>query len=142
MAYPVTVSFQLVLFHPSVSVLPPNFNQIVATSRRESLNRIASLVLTDAIEAAFNRRTPAHGVAADSVGVRNLSYVPRVSVVNQDGYGAVRAAARQNQSVLVRRPSNGVDRRIMARVLVNFCPFAEFLPDYNLSEKGKKKCIC
>ena len=129
-SYPITVSLQLILFHPSVSVLSPNFNKIVATTRSQSLHRAGSLLLIIAINATFYSWTPSDSIAAYSMSICYLSNIPGVSIVGQYWDRAVGAATGKNKSKFVRRPSYRVHWWIVTRVFINFSPLAKFLPDY------------
>lgn len=118
--HPVRVQLQTVLLHPSIcGVLSPDLDQVIASTSGQSLYRHSSL-FPIAIAAQVQRRTPAHGIAADGMRIGDLMRVPGVPVQVACQYRdrAIRTATGQHQTVLLRRPSHGVDGGVMSTVLV------------------------
>lgn len=128
-SYPIAVRLQFILLYPSVAFLFPYFHQIVATAGGQSLNGTAPLLRRVGVETGVDRGTPTDRVAPDRVGVRYFLRLPSITLVREDGDRSIRASAGQDQTELVRRPRDRIDRRVVTRVFVHLCPFSEFFPD-------------
>uniref|UniRef100_A0A6B0UZV2 Putative secreted protein n=1 Tax=Ixodes ricinus TaxID=34613 RepID=A0A6B0UZV2_IXORI len=119
----------------------PDLDQVVAASGRKLLSH----ALKGAARLSpFRRdycRSPAHGVAANRVGIADLLGLPdAVATHGQYGHGPVRAPACQHEAKLVGRPADGVHRGVVVGVLVELVPPAVGLrPDHHLAVVGARR---
>lgn len=136
-AHPIWVKLKTILFDPTIAILTPDLHCAIAAAWHKSfhLRRNCIRILLSALIKCWiwcACWTPTDGIAADCMCIWNLLSVKcaRLSVAGENRDGIVRAAARENEAVLVRCKCDSVDRWIVITVLVVFNPLAAHLfPD-------------